>query len=145
MERQSAESTELIRRIENIVRLGVIADVDLPSYRVRVRVDAQDDDDASLLTNWIPWQAMRAGTVRVWSAPSLGEQCTILSPGGDMAQGVALPGIYSDDAPPADSSEHSLVVDAPANGGITLRCGDSRLVIDSNSITLHASRIDLNP
>lgn len=145
MERQSADTTELIRRIENIVRLGVIADVDLGNAQVRVRIDAQDEDDASLLSNWIPWKSMRAGTVRVWSAPSLGEQCTILSPGGDMAQGVALPGIYSDDTPPADASAHTLVVDAPANGGITLRCGDSRLVIDSTSITLHASRIDLNP
>ena len=145
MERQSEDTTELIRRIENIVRLGVIAQVDRDAVLVRVRMQAQDDEDADLLTNWLPWKSMRAGAVRVWSAPSIGEQCTVLSPGGDLAQGVALPGIYSDETPPPDASENSLVVDAPSNGSITLRCGESSLVIDGNAITLRAARIDLNP
>lgn len=140
----ASQTTELIRRIENLVRIGTVAQVDLDGAMVRVKIEAQDEDDTTLLTNWLRWQSVRAGGVRVWSAPSVGEQCTVLSPGGDLAAGIVMPAIYSDNIPPPDTSADTLVVDAPQTGGITLRCGDSSLVITNSGVQISAPRIDLN-
>ncbi|OAK55049.1 hypothetical protein A3K87_04430 [Variovorax paradoxus] len=83
---------ELQRLIENLVRAGTIVQVDHGSYRCRVQ-------SGGLTTNWLAWLARRAGDVRHWSPPFVGEQCLVLSPGGDMAAGFVLVGIFSDGMP----------------------------------------------
>ena len=76
------------RRQGSTVRLGTVSAVDAASARVRVRMGI---DQA--VTDWLPWVAFRAGRVRVWSAPSVGEQALILAPSGELTQAVVLPGI----------------------------------------------------
>lgn len=88
---------DLARRLENVVRDGLIAEVDLPA--ARVRVDLAAEGEPPVLTDWLPWYTPRAGTVRVWSPPSVGEQVTVLSPGGNLAAGRVLPALFSDNAP----------------------------------------------
>lgn len=83
---------ELQRLIENLVRAGTVSAVDEPGYKCRVKT-------GGLETNWLPWFARRAGNVRHWSPPFVGEQCMLLSPGGDMASGFVLVGIFSDGVP----------------------------------------------
>jgi phage baseplate assembly protein V len=53
---------ELARLIENLVRLGTIAEVDVAKVRVRVK-------SGSITTNWLPWLALRAGTLRNGTRP----------------------------------------------------------------------------
>ena len=93
-------ATELLRRLENTVRPGTVAAVDHAAARVRVASGA-------LLTGWLPWLESRAGNVRTWCPPSVGEQCVVLSPGGDMAAGWVLVGSASE-AHPAPSASASL-------------------------------------
>lgn len=94
-------TAELNRRLENLIRLGTIAELDPAAARVRVSA-------GGLLTDWLPWFA-RAGEDREWDAPSVGEQCMLLSPSGDPALGVALVGLYSAQrqAPDSDPKIHS--------------------------------------
>lgn len=58
-----------------------------------------------IVTGDLPWFAWRAGNVRRWSPPSVGEQVLLLCPGGDTLGAVALLGVYSD-AYPAPSQDH---------------------------------------
>lgn len=89
-------AAELHRLLENLVRLGTVAEVDHARARVRVR-------SGGLLTAWLPWHTPRAGATRVWDPPTVGEQVVLLSPGGDPAAGVVLTGLYSSANPaPAD-------------------------------------------
>lgn len=92
---------DLLRRLDNLIRLGTVHSVDLAEARVRVTV-------GGVTTGWVPWLAGRAGTTRSWSAPTIGEQVVLLSPGGDLAAGVALPAAYSNaaPAPSANDAEH---------------------------------------
>lgn len=93
---QTESPYETNRRIENIVRKGTVSAVRL-TKPARVRVTAGDNT-----TDWLPWIALRAGGVnggRTWHPPVVGEQCTVLAPGGDLAQAVVLLGIYSDAMP----------------------------------------------
>lgn len=81
-------TADLTRRLENLIRLGTIAEVDPAAARCRVQT-------GGLLTGWLPWLTDRAGSDRDWDAPSAGEQCLVLSPSGDPATGMVLIGLYS--------------------------------------------------
>jgi len=105
-----ATVTELIRRLEQVLRYGTIAAVDLAAARCRVRTGA-------LVTTWVPWFAQRAGTTLHWSPPTVGEQCLLISPGGDTAGAVALVGLYSS-AAPAPSSSASMHTTHYADGAV---------------------------
>ena len=92
---QTESPYELGRKLENVIRRGTVHAVRGKPAAVRV----QSGDN---ITNWLPWLALRAGGVeggRMWDAPVEGEQCVILSQGGDLAQGVVLVGLPSDAMP----------------------------------------------
>jgi phage baseplate assembly protein V len=132
------DTHDTTRLVGDIARYGVIVSRSGDTCRVQV---------GDLVTGDVPWISGRAGSARVWSPPSVGEQCLLLCPEGDAAAGVVLPGIFSDANPaPADDdawlvtfedgtrlrydpAAHALeailatggsaTIDAP--GGITLR------------------------
>src|SRR5256885_15197163 len=83
----------------------------------------------------------------VWWPPAVGEQCLLLSPGGDLLGAVALTGIYSSAAAqpsdregvchtqwsPTDFMEHDSTtgrLNINVAHGITLRVGNSVISIE---------------
>lgn len=82
--------SDILRRLNNLIRLGTIYEVE--GKRARVETGGN-------LTPLRPWIADRAGEDSTWWAPSVGEQVLLLSPGGDLAQAVILPALYQDDFP----------------------------------------------
>ena len=91
---------ELARLIENLIRLGTVAEVQVEPPRVRVKT-------GNVTTAWRPWFALRAGADREWDPPTVGEQVILFSPSGNLAQGVALTGLFSD-ANPANGDREGL-------------------------------------
>jgi phage baseplate assembly protein V len=77
------------RLLENLIRLGTIHAVQMSPPRVQVKT-------GSLITTWLPWLASRAGETREWNPPTVGEQVILLSPSGQLANGVVLTGLFSD-------------------------------------------------
>jgi phage baseplate assembly protein V len=145
---------ELLRRLENLLRAGTIYAVNHNGSRVRVQ-------SGDLRTGWLPWFERRAGNVRTWCPPSVGEQCLVLSPGGDPASGMVLVGLESDENPaPSDSptlhrtlypdgtvidydhGSHALNVDAPGGSLIRLRVGPTVLSLTPEGVTLVAPDVD---
>lgn len=99
-------TAELLRLLNNLIRLGTIAEVDhgAPGSRPpRCRVKSGD-----IITAWLPWFSVRAGQTRDWNPPTQGEQCLLFSPGGDLSAGVALVGINSA-ANPAPSNDPNVI------------------------------------
>ena len=129
--------TDNDRLIRNLINTGTISEVNVPFGLARVAI-------GELLTNWLPWMCPRAGKVRIWSAPSAGEQCLVLAPGGHLGAGIILTGIYSSRIAPPEGSVDDVIVDVPVSGKLVLRCGSSSVVITENSIKALAGRIDLN-
>ncbi|WP_054888424.1 phage baseplate assembly protein V [Pseudomonas sp. NBRC 111118] len=82
-------TAEINRLLENLVRLGTIAEVQHVPPRVRVST-------GELLTTWLPWLALRAGADQEWDPPTQGEQVILLSPSGQLTNGVAITGLFSD-------------------------------------------------
>lgn len=80
----------LSRLLENLIRFGIVAEVQMQPPRVRVQT-------GDLLTAWLPWIALRAGLDQDWDPPTENEQVILFSPSGQLANGVALTGIFSDE------------------------------------------------
>lgn len=136
------EQSENERMLANLIRIGVVEELDEANARIKVRA-------GGLTTGWIPWVSARAGTTRSWSAPRRGEQIVLLSPYGDMAQAVALPSIYHADYPaPATTKDVEKVVYPDgtsieynsASHTFTMNVSsDAKVVINCKEATLNAS------
>ncbi|MCL6262178.1 phage baseplate assembly protein V [Craterilacuibacter sp. RT1T] len=106
--------TEIIRRIENLIRLGAIAEVDAGAARVRVT-------SGGIETDWLPWIHARAGTTTDWDPPSVGEQVIIFSPSGDTAVGIVMTGLNTHAAPAPSASLGECVRTYPDGARIAYR------------------------
>lgn len=107
------------RMLENLIRFGVIAEVQMVPPRVKVKT-------GELTTAWLPWIAQRAGADQVWDPPTEGEQVMLFSPSGQLANGVVVTGLFSDHI--------------PANGkraGLHRRTYADGAVIEYDSVTHH--------
>lgn len=79
----NAQLTEIMRLITNLIRTGVVTEVDRENWLCRVKT-------GDLETNWINWLTLRAGNARTWWRPSEGEQVVLLSLGGNLESDEAL-------------------------------------------------------
>lgn len=95
---------ELGRRLSNIIRVGVIADLDTEDARVKVEF-LGTEESPGILTDWLPWITTRAGDDISWWAPTVGEQVLLLSPSGEIGAGIVLPAIYSNQKPPNGNTQ----------------------------------------
>lgn len=99
-------TAELIRLLENVIRIGVVTEIDEDAWRVRVASGELD-------TNWLRWNAQRAGAFSIWIPPSLGEQVWLLCIGGNPETAIIGGSLYSSDHPAPGSSGNELVIAAP--------------------------------
>ncbi|WP_139531129.1 phage baseplate assembly protein V [Klebsiella michiganensis] len=97
---------ELARAIRNLIRSGVVTEVDIVQGLCRVQ-------SGGIQTTWLNWLTTRAGRSRTWWAPSVGEQVLLLAIGGELDTAFVLPGIYSDDNPAPSSSADAWLVEFP--------------------------------
>ncbi|OVZ74885.1 phage baseplate assembly protein V [Yersinia kristensenii] len=133
----------LKRLLANIIRIGIVSDVDLANGLCRVKI-------GNLETDWLNWLTLRAGRVRFWSAPSVGEQVMVLSIGGELTTGFVLPAIFSDANPAPSQSADAIVITFPDGAHFEYEPETSHLavtgiataVIDaSKSVTVTAPNI----
>ncbi|MCO0822180.1 phage baseplate assembly protein V [Enterobacter hormaechei] len=97
---------ELARAIRNLIRSGVVTEVDTVQGVCRVQ-------SGGIQTTWLNWLTTRAGRSRTWWAPSVGEQVLLLAIGGELDTAFVLPGIFSDDHPAPSASPDALHVSFP--------------------------------
>jgi phage baseplate assembly protein V len=80
--------SDLLRRFENIFRIGTVQSVS--GKRARVVIDGEDSED-------IPWVVPRAGGNIDTDPPGIGEQVLVASMSGDRAQGIIIGSLYQDE------------------------------------------------
>ncbi|BFU60762.1 MULTISPECIES: phage baseplate assembly protein V [Rodentibacter] len=94
-------SAELNRRIDNLIRFGTIAEVDYQTARARVK-------NGEILTDFLPFITLRAGTTKTWSPPTVNEQCVILAASGEFTTACVLVGLYTQNSPSHSPDIHLL-------------------------------------
>ncbi|MCW6649483.1 phage baseplate assembly protein V [Yersinia ruckeri] len=87
-------NAEIYRLLMNLIRFGIVEQVDLTLDPPKARVRCGE-----LLTDWLPWSVRRAGNARTWWSPSKGEQVIILAAGGELSAGVIIAALYQKSAP----------------------------------------------
>lgn len=95
LERRDRKTTDLTRRVANMVVIGNIAQADHKRARYRVKV-------GEILSDWIPDTQPRAGKTRVYEGRDIGEQVVMVSPSGDLAQGIIVGSIHTESNQAAD-------------------------------------------
>ena len=113
----------LARLIENLIRFGTIAAVQMKPPRVQVKT-------GSLTTGWLPWITPRAGADRDWNPPTIDEQVILFSPSGQLGNGIVLTGLFSDHIPANDDRE-----------GLHRRTYRDGTVIEYDSIAHHLNAV----
>jgi phage baseplate assembly protein V len=129
----SAEIGDLQRRLANIFRLGKVAEVDRTAGRVKVQF-------GDALTAWLPWMTGRAGAVRDWNPPSVGEQVCVCSPMGEIESGFIMPGsIYTSANAAPTGADNTYRIDVPAGGTFEIRVGSSTMTFAGGKISLNCN------
>ena len=93
----AAAIAELTRRIDNLLRIGTVAEIKGDSCRVKT---------GELLTQFRPFFTRRAGTAKTSWRPTVGEQVMLLSLSGDLTNAYILPALYSDENPEPDDNNN---------------------------------------
>lgn len=97
---------ELRRLIGNLIRVGVVTQVDHLMTVARVQT-------GGLQTDWIRWGVDRAAGAVSWWAPEVGEPVILLAPDGALENAVIAFSLYSQAVQPPDSGKTSHVVRYP--------------------------------
>jgi phage baseplate assembly protein V len=133
--KESFVFSEFIRRLNNIVRFGIVAEVDCKKARIKVRI-------GKITTTWIPWMTT-AGAIKLWNPPVVGEQVSVISQGGDLSLAVAIPSIFQSkfNAPSDDEnvvklelSNKSSVEFDKENEEILIKIGDAESTFSNDKI-----------
>lgn len=99
-------TAELNRRLENLIRLGSISEVDHDAKKIRVKT-------GGLTTSWLPWPAEIGKNYRRWRPMRAGTQVVLACPCGDPAQAVIIQILYTSEltAPSADPDVDLIAFD----------------------------------
>ena len=95
-------NSELERRISELLRVGVISEVQPEKGLCRVSFGETRVSPLS------PWFTRRAGKDKEFWHPDIGEQAVYFSPYGDGSEGFVLLGLFSDKIPLPDGAKENL-------------------------------------
>lgn len=114
------------RRIANMVRFVKVSRVDHKNYRIKA-IWGETPDGEPIETPWFRWST-RAGKIKEWSPPSVGEQIMMISPSGTIGTASwGAPGGYSNSNPPNHDQD-----------------GEWKMTIGNTSMTIKDGEIKLN-
>ena len=157
----SPELDDSDRRSSDIVKFGVVAEADYATARVRVRIGDEEDEDGSLVSDWLPMAGGRARGDADWHPLEIGERVMVLSESGELQNGMVLPAaLYTDDDPAPgnraglwrkrfangasieyDRSSGAMLFDATAAGTIVLKAGGCIIALADGVITIKAGEV----
>lgn len=121
------------RLIANLLKQGNIAQADAARGLVRVQ-------HGDLLTDWLPYFVPFAGGVSVHRVPSVGENCLVLAPSGEIANGLVLCGLASNQHPQPSTSPDETVIRFPDNAQFSYNHSSGSLKISgTKTIQIEAS------
>lgn len=151
----SPEMTDVERRVSDVVRHGTVVEADYSKSPARLRVGIGDPDDAEgyIKTGWLP---MKTGRSDEWNPLKVGESVTVIAEGGELQNGVVLPGSITNEDHPNVGDRADLYRKRFGDGGeieydetsgtlafkgaqkATVTVGDATITVQDGSIVLTA-------
>lgn len=122
---------ELERRVRNMVRYGVVEDVDPDKGLVKMKDDGGGEGQ-TYTSDWRPWAEVGGG-IKTWRPPTKGQQVIMFSPSGNLADGIIFNAAFSDqNKQPSDKGDE-----------IVETIGDTRITMRGDSVVIKADKIVL--
>lgn len=105
---QGEKIADLRRRVNNLIRIGRVSEVDYVTAKARVQI-------GKLTTDYLPWLTP---STALWIPLKKDEQVLVLSPDGDLDFGIILPALYyqAKIAPSSDEAKITVVGDIDHQG-----------------------------
>lgn len=127
---------EVERRQENTMRHGAVEEVDTEKQMVRLKI-GKGPDGKDQLSPWVPY-AQQAGALKIHTPPSKGQNMTVLAPGGDLEQSVAMPFSWNNGNPsPSTSADENMLTFGSVKITVT---GDAVIfTVGGHSVTLSSA------
>ncbi|EIU1267180.1 phage baseplate assembly protein V [Salmonella enterica subsp. enterica serovar Agbeni] len=109
------------RQVRDLIRRGVVSAVQMSPPRCRISFGGEHQ------SGWLQWFTLATSERVDWSAPKIGDPVTVISEGGNLQNGVVLPGLLVDNrgAPSIKPNEH-----------VTAYCDGATQTYDTESHTL---------
>ena len=137
---------DLERRVANVNRPARVTEVDASKGLVKVAY-AKDDKGQDVITGWIPWST-RAGRIKIWAPPSVGEQVFLMSTSGDIGpHSYVNLGGYSNQNPQNhdQDGEYKISIGGTnGQGGTHFTLTETKAKIVADQIEDKGGRIDHN-
>lgn len=126
------------RRIANLMRPGRVTEIDPEKGLVKVEW-GKDDKGQPVTTGWIPWST-RAGKIKDWNPPSVGEQVLICSPCGEMGPNSWVQvGGYSNENPRNHNKDGERLIQI---GGSVFHLTKDTLTIKVKNMKVEAGKVE---
>lgn len=96
-EKYDQRIADLERRVSGMVLIGTISSLDEAKGRYRMK-------SGDLETDWLPMASPRSGSTKTYSHFSEGEQVIMMSPSGDMSQGIIVSSVSTEETQASDKA-----------------------------------------
>lgn len=117
------EIAHLKRQMGSLINIGTVVEVDSSKALARVQIGDR-------VTDFLPVSMTANSFMKAWIPPTVGQQVTVLSGGGDASFGVIMGSIYASScAEPAGAGGGVAVVQI---GGVRIECDGSSVKITGN-------------
>jgi phage baseplate assembly protein V len=124
--------SEMNRRLLQIIRIGVIQEVNVAKAKVRVKIGDN-------VIGWRPW----VSPANAWNPLVVGDQVVILSPNGDFEQGIILPALYHAKSKAPSNKENEIMFKLAENSFVRFDSNLENLTIKIGPQTLELNAFGL--
>lgn len=121
---------EVERRSANRSRTGTIKQVD--NAKGLARAEFSEQGGTPYLGPWMPWKEVASGGIKSHIPPTVGEQVSVTSESGDLADGVIDMSVPSTANPRPHDGPEAVIT----KGNTRVQLGDDTVAISSTAITL---------
>ncbi|MER9652536.1 phage baseplate assembly protein V [Mesorhizobium sp. M0152] len=133
---------DLERRDRASKRTGKVVEVDPAKGLARIELLAKGSNGKPFLSPWVPWAEQAAGLAKTHFPPSVGQQVTLSSETGDLADGVIEQSIPSNQNPrPSKAGDEFVLID---NGGVRVSVSGGKLTITCTDFKVGATQTTLD-
>ena len=135
-------SKELERRINNLIQVGVVVEIDESRALARVNILGR-------VTDFLPVKMIGNSFVKIWIPVRVGEQVLVFSPYGNANSGFIVPSIFNKDCKEPDGVSKDLAVIEFADGvkidsdGMNINITCTNANVKASSVKVDSSSIDL--
>lgn len=137
----------LLRKIDNLIRVGTIVEVNLSASPAMVRIEV----DEGVKSDWMPFSQAFIGQTMIWCAPKIGMSGLVVSEGGENRVNRFFPCFNdSSNAPALGEDDFKIflkngdsIYHNSGSGILTINSA-SQVIVNSKKADVNAPKITLN-